>query len=243
MFQEIAAQNFAIQTAAATAWMDENDVVRYENGLGQEQAEYSQEKAAERDANTAARKKKKKAKRDAKNEIEKPSIAPGQIEIPDNIYASTGGVQQSNGALNGKNGPYHSVQKGETLYAIANHYGTTVGRIKKLNNIRGTNILSGTQLKVGGTRQEVLDNVLNIVVNYSEGRDGSSERVRLGDTPYGDHLQNSWDSYHKSGTKNLNFLNHVPTGHAPSWFQNYGSSNVWYKMTWGQKAYWYGANR
>lgn len=43
---------------------------------------------------------------------------------------------------------YHKVRKGENLTKIANRYGTTVQKIKKLNNIKGDKIRDGQRLRV-----------------------------------------------------------------------------------------------
>jgi LysM repeat protein len=40
------------------------------------------------------------------------------------------------------------VKKGETLSSIAKKYGTTVSKIKRLNNLRSTKIRIGQRLKV-----------------------------------------------------------------------------------------------
>lgn len=42
----------------------------------------------------------------------------------------------------------YTVQKGDTLYAIARMYDTTVDELKRLNNITGNNLYIGQQLKV-----------------------------------------------------------------------------------------------
>ncbi|MEL7160721.1 MAG: LysM peptidoglycan-binding domain-containing protein, partial [Bacteroidota bacterium] len=43
---------------------------------------------------------------------------------------------------------YHSVVKGETLYAISRKYGLTVPQLQQLNGLRGTTISVGQQLRV-----------------------------------------------------------------------------------------------
>jgi membrane-bound lytic murein transglycosylase D len=43
---------------------------------------------------------------------------------------------------------YHKVRKGETLSSIAKKNGTTVKKLKKLNNLRSDKIKHGTRLKV-----------------------------------------------------------------------------------------------
>ena len=50
-------------------------------------------------------------------------------------------------------GTYHTVQAGESLWAIASEYGTSVQRIKKMNNLRSNSLQAGERLLVekGGT--------------------------------------------------------------------------------------------
>jgi len=43
---------------------------------------------------------------------------------------------------------YYSVRKGDTLYALAKRYGTTVGKIQQANGISGSNIQIGQRLKI-----------------------------------------------------------------------------------------------
>lgn len=42
----------------------------------------------------------------------------------------------------------YSVRKGDTLYALAKRYGTTVGKIQQANGISGSNIQIGQRLKI-----------------------------------------------------------------------------------------------
>jgi hypothetical protein len=96
---EIAAENAARTWAETVQWAEENDRVRYANGLGAEQAEYNIEKAAERDAKKGARKEKREEERDAKEGLTPPK--PGG-----NLLASNSGYlgQQQNGGPNSPNG-------------------------------------------------------------------------------------------------------------------------------------------
>ncbi|PSQ80439.1 MAG: hypothetical protein BRD46_04205 [Bacteroidetes bacterium QS_8_68_15] len=50
-------------------------------------------------------------------------------------------------------GTYHTVQAGESLWAIAREYGTSVQRMKKMNNLRSNSLQAGERLLVekGGT--------------------------------------------------------------------------------------------
>jgi murein DD-endopeptidase MepM/ murein hydrolase activator NlpD len=43
---------------------------------------------------------------------------------------------------------YHTVRKGDTLYALSKRYGVTVAQIQKLNNMSGTNLSIGQRLKI-----------------------------------------------------------------------------------------------
>ena len=45
-------------------------------------------------------------------------------------------------------GPYHVVVKGDTLYALSRKYGTSVARIKQLNNLASDNIKIGQVLRI-----------------------------------------------------------------------------------------------
>ena len=45
----------------------------------------------------------------------------------------------------------HKVRSGDTLYALARRYGTTVANLRALNNLRGTQLKVGTRLRVPGT--------------------------------------------------------------------------------------------
>ena len=47
-----------------------------------------------------------------------------------------------------QSGSYHRVRRGETLTSIASKHGTTVSKIKKLNNLRSDRIREGQKLKV-----------------------------------------------------------------------------------------------
>lgn len=63
---------------------------------------------------------------------------------------SSGKSSGSSGKVSGDiNASYHIIKKGDTLGAIARHYGTTVSRLCQLNNIKSTSILSlGQKIKL-----------------------------------------------------------------------------------------------
>ena len=47
-----------------------------------------------------------------------------------------------------KGGKYYTVRKGDTLGAIAKRHGTTVKKLARLNNIKGTKIRAGQKIRV-----------------------------------------------------------------------------------------------
>ncbi len=49
----------------------------------------------------------------------------------------------------------HSVNPGETLYSIAQQYGTTVEKIKQINNLSANNLAVAQELKVPDNREDV----------------------------------------------------------------------------------------
>ena len=146
-----------------------------------------------------------------------------------------------NGAVHIKTsvkGPYHVVRKGQTLYAIANHFGTSINELKKLNKIKGNKIVSGQKLKVGTSNEQVLNNVLNINIRYSYQGRGKNQIVKLRETPFGDYLQQSWNESYQ-WMDHIDFLNFIPKGHAPGWFVGYDDVNNWRNLSWEQKAIWF----
>ncbi len=54
----------------------------------------------------------------------------------------------SNNAKASKGGKYYKVRRGDTLGAIAKRHGTTVKKLAKLNNIKGTKIKAGQRIRV-----------------------------------------------------------------------------------------------
>lgn len=68
------------------------------------------------------------------------------------------------------NNEYYTVQKGDTLYSIANKYGLTVAELKKLNNLTSNLLSIGQKLKV--TNNSSSNNSDNIYI------------VKSGDTLY-----------------------------------------------------------
>jgi LysM repeat protein len=70
----------------------------------------------------------------------------------------------------------HTVSSGESLYAIARRYGTSVDRIRKDNNISGNNIRIGQKLRISGSTS---------VASSAGGSGTRTHRVKSGDTLYG----------------------------------------------------------
>jgi membrane-bound lytic murein transglycosylase D len=46
----------------------------------------------------------------------------------------------------------HTVRRGETLYALAKRYNTSVSELRKLNNLKGNNLSTGKRIRVPGTQ-------------------------------------------------------------------------------------------
>jgi membrane-bound lytic murein transglycosylase D len=45
----------------------------------------------------------------------------------------------------------HTVKNGETLFSLAKRYNTSVNELRKLNNLKGSHLAKGKQLRVPGT--------------------------------------------------------------------------------------------
>ncbi|WP_372870925.1 LysM peptidoglycan-binding domain-containing protein [Paenalcaligenes niemegkensis] len=45
----------------------------------------------------------------------------------------------------------YKIKKGDTLFALARKYNTTVAELQKLNNLKNSNLKPGRQLRVPGT--------------------------------------------------------------------------------------------
>lgn len=86
-------------------------------------------------------------------DISKKPVANTVIIIPNNAYVVT---------VEGEKG-FHTVQKKETLFSIAQKYGVTVDAIKEINSLTGTNLSVGriiqipTKIEVNDIIDEVVD--------------------------------------------------------------------------------------
>ena len=65
--------------------------------------------------------------------------------VKNNSIASSSSRQRTS---SGSGSSYHKIKKGETLSSIARKHGVSVNNLKKWNNIQGTNITAGKQLKL-----------------------------------------------------------------------------------------------
>lgn len=70
--------------------------------------------------------------------------------LPDNnIIAGDELIIKKDKTLSNNNSEYHLVSKGESLYSISKKYNIPIQKIKKLNNLSGSQIKPGQKLKIG----------------------------------------------------------------------------------------------
>lgn len=74
-----------------------------------------------------------------------PTVQPNPVEAPPRIIPPN--VRPATGP-DAATPQYHSVEGGETLYAISRRYGLTVDALKRLNGLTSTSIVVGQQLRV-----------------------------------------------------------------------------------------------
>lgn len=101
-----------------------------------------------------------KPKKESQEKAESGSVPPGQGSAPgapNNEIATTPAPQtkpvtdpfgSAKDSVAGSDQVWHTVQRGETLWRISQQYGTTVDRLKALNQLDSNHIRSGMQLKV-----------------------------------------------------------------------------------------------
>ena len=71
-------------------------------------------------------------------------------DLPDNtIIAGDELIIKSEKKSSGNTSEYHLVSKGESLYSISKKYNISIQKIKKLNNLSGSQIKPGQKLKIG----------------------------------------------------------------------------------------------
>lgn len=94
----------------------------------------------------------------------------------------------------------YTVQKGDSLYKIAQKYNTTVNDIVSLNNLKSTNLSIGEVLRIPETYTKEEDMILPEYINYT---------VKKGDTLYSIALNNniSVDTIKKDNALTSNNLN------------------------------------
>ena len=63
-------------------------------------------------------------------------------------FAEGGLFSRKKGAIRAVDGISFSVKKGETLFAIAKRYHTTVEKIKRANNLKSDSLKIGQKLKI-----------------------------------------------------------------------------------------------
>ena len=78
---------------------------------------------------------------------------------------------------------YHRVRKGDSLWNLANRFGTTVEQIKSLNQLRSNNLVIGQTLKIPGFKTEPLPDADQL----------STYSVKNGDSPYTIAMQHNME--------------------------------------------------
>ena len=76
------------------------------------------------------------------------NIQPAELIAANNLSTTILIVGQKLAIPLQKNTTTYIVQKGDTLYSIANKFNTTVSQIKNLNNLLGNNLTIGQNLKI-----------------------------------------------------------------------------------------------
>ncbi|MCP4746451.1 MAG: LysM peptidoglycan-binding domain-containing protein [Desulfobacteraceae bacterium] len=94
-----------------------------------------------------------------------------RVKIPRNGYLA---VKKTPSSKSGSTYGIHRVRKGDSLWILANRYGTTVQQIRSANGLRSNNLSINQKLKIPGAKNEPLPdkNQLNVYL------------VKRGDSPY-----------------------------------------------------------
>lgn len=93
-----------------------------------------------------------------------------------------------------KNNLYHKVRKGENLYRLSLKYGTTVARLKELNQLFSDEIKKGSHLYIGTEQERAVDSTL---YTYSEYFGNDTLNATVHTQSYGPILNQSVDLYSK----------------------------------------------
>jgi membrane-bound lytic murein transglycosylase D len=99
------------------------------------------------------------------------------LKIPQGRYVVSEQAAKKPAAFSGT----HSVTKGDSLWNIANRYGTTVQKIQDLNNISSSGLHIGQKLKIPGYKPDPLPDASKL---SSANASTSTYYVQQGDTPF-----------------------------------------------------------
>jgi len=103
-------------------------------------------------------------------------IRAGQtLKIPQGRYVANEQAVKKQGTFSGM----HSVAKGDSLWIIANRYGTTVRQIQDLNKLSSKNLQIGQKLKIPGYKPNPL-----LDASKLSSTSNSTYHVQKGDTPF-----------------------------------------------------------
>jgi len=107
------------------------------------------------------------------NNMRRTMIRVGQrLKIPQRGYVTT--AQAPSQPASPPASGIHYVRKGDSLWIIANRYGTTVKKIKDLNDLSSNHLVIGQTLKIPGFKTEPLPETAQL----------STYAVQNGDSPY-----------------------------------------------------------